>query len=89
MGVKMATRNDLKWPEGGEMEIMETQTLTFGKHAGKTFQDIRHIDVSYCNWVLKQTGTRGVMKEFQDWLKRKSKKVTCEACNGTGIGHTM
>jgi hypothetical protein len=68
---------------------MDTPTLTFGKHAGKTFEHIRDTDISYCNWALKQTGTRGVMKAFQDWLKQASKKVTCEACNGTGIGHTM
>ena len=33
--------------------------------------------------------TRGSMKEFQDWLKQNARKATCEACNGTGIGHTM
>ena len=29
------------------------------------------------------------MKDLQDWLKATAKKVTCEACNGTGLGHTM
>ena len=66
-----------------------TPLLTFGKHTGKDFEHIRRTDISYCNWVLKQVGTRGVMKEFQDWLKGSSRKVTCEACNGTGVAHSM
>jgi len=68
---------------------METKTLSFGKHTGKTFQEIKATDISYCNWVLKQSNTRGSMKEFQDWLKQNARKVTCEACNGTGISHSM
>ena len=64
-------------------------TLSFGKHMGKTFSQIKQIDISYCNWVLKQPSTRGVMKEFQEWLKINARTVTCELCNGTGHGHTM
>ena len=63
--------------------------LTFGKHSGKTYEHIKNTDISYCNWVLKQTETRGHMKGFQEWLKRVSKRVTCETCNGTGLGHMM
>jgi hypothetical protein len=66
-----------------------SQTLPFGKHAGKSFNDIMEHDISYCNWVLRQINVRGVMKSFQDYLKIKAKHVTCEACNGTGHGHTM
>ena len=69
---------------------METpNTLPFGKHMGKTYEQIKNTDISYCNWVLKQNETRGHMKNFQDWLKAMSKKVTCEACNGSGLGHQM
>jgi hypothetical protein len=63
--------------------------LPFGKHAGRTFEEIKQSDISYCNWVLKQSIVRGAMQEFQTWLKQHARKVTCEACNGTGIGHTM
>ena len=66
-----------------------TPLLTFGKHTGKEFEHIRRTDISYCNWALKQAGARGIMKTFQDWLKARAHKVSCEACNGTGIGHTM
>jgi hypothetical protein len=65
------------------------KVLSFGKHSGKTFGEIKLTDISYCNWVLKQISTRGSMKELQDWLKTQAKKATCEACNGTGLGHTM
>ena len=67
----------------------EKKTLPFGKHSGKTYEVIRQTDVSYCNWVLKQVDTRGSMMEFQIWLKQNSRLVTCEACNGTGTGHSL
>ena len=63
--------------------------LSMGKHAGKSFQEVKATDIAYCNWVLRQMGTTGRMKEFQNWLKANSKKTTCEACNGTGLWHTM
>ncbi len=63
--------------------------LPFGKHANKPYEEIMKNDISYCNWVLKQPNTRGGMKAFQDWLKGRAKRVTCEACNGTGLGHLM
>jgi hypothetical protein len=63
--------------------------LSFGKHRGKTFEEIVSTDISYCNWALKQTETRGVMKEFQEWLRLRAKKVSCEACNGSGHGFAM
>lgn len=65
------------------------KVLPFGKHANKTYEEIRRTDISYCNWVLKQTETRGHMRNLQEWLKTVSKKVTCEACNGSGMGHQM
>jgi len=68
---------------------MSEKTLEIGKHAGKTFEEIKSNDISYCNWVLKQLETRGKMKEFQDWLKQRSRKVTCTACNGSGLAHSM
>jgi len=63
--------------------------MPIGKHAGKSYEEIKNIDISYCNWVLKQTQTRGHMKYFQDWLKIIAKNVTCESCNGSGIGYHM
>ena len=72
------------------MSAMEIpKILSFGKHTGKTYEQIKSTDISYCNWVLKQTSTRGSMKNFQDWLKTISTQVTCEACNGSGLGHHM
>lgn len=63
--------------------------LPFGKHKGKHYVFIKQTDISYCNWVLSQGRVRGDMKVFQDWLKTVSKSVTCESCNGTGMGHMM
>ena len=66
-----------------------SNTMPFGKYSGKTYEEIRQADISYCNWVLKQYEARGKMLEFQKWLKSVSKKATCEVCNGTGVGHIM
>jgi hypothetical protein len=69
---------------------MNSETiLPFGKNKGKTYEEIRRTDVSYCNWVLQQGKVRGEMKFFQDWLKTVSRTITCETCNGTGLGHMM
>ena len=59
--------------------------ISFGKYNGKTYEEVRSIDVAYCNWILKQMETTGRMKAFQNWLKQNSKNVaTCEMCNGCG-----
>jgi len=64
----------------------EPNVISFGKHMGKTYDEVKRTDVAYCNWVLKQMETAGRMKAFQDWLKQKSKNTaTCEMCNGCGV----
>lgn len=64
----------------------ESQTIfTFGKYTGKTYEFARNTDVAYCNWVLKQMNVSGKMLNFQQWLKKKTRKVTCECCNGSGL----
>jgi hypothetical protein len=68
------------------MEIQkETFVLAFGKYQGKTYDFIRQTDVAYCNWVLKQFNVGRGLAHFQQWLKTKAKKVTCECCNGSGL----
>jgi glutaredoxin-related protein len=61
-----------------------TTVLTFGKYTGNTYEQVRREDVSYCNWILKKTDVKGKLKEFQNWIKLNSTKVTCEMCNGSG-----
>lgn len=47
----------------------DSNTLAFGKHKGKSYDFVKHNDVSYCNWVLKQKNFGGKMLHFQTWLK--------------------
>jgi len=64
--------------------------ISFGKYNGRTYEEVRSIDVAYCNWILKQMETTGRMKAFQNWLKQNSKNVaTCEMCNGCGTVHVI
>jgi len=62
-----------------------TPILNVGKHTGKSYDFILQNDVSFCNWVLKQINASKSLFHFQQWLKTKTKKVTCECCNGTGL----
>ena len=65
---------------------MENTVIEFGKHKGKTYGDVLKCDVSYCNWAMLKRGARSqAMMQFQEWLKSKAKKATCENCNGTGL----
>lgn len=59
--------------------------ITFGKHNGKNYEEVRASDVAYCNWILKQLEVAGRLRAFQDWLKQTAThKATCEMCNGCG-----
>ncbi|MAB81793.1 MAG: hypothetical protein CMJ89_20855, partial [Planctomycetes bacterium] len=44
--------------------------ITFGRHAGRTYDDIYHTDPSYCTWILNQdtsTASRELL-QFRRWL---------------------
>ena len=49
-----------------QMETPSGKVITFGKHSGKSYEEIKSNDISYCNWVLKQYQTTGGMKDFQE-----------------------
>ena len=66
-------------------EIPEQTIISFGKYNGQTYEFIKKNDVGYCNWVLKQMNTNGGMLQFQIWLKKNTRKVACECCNGSGL----
>ena len=67
-----------------KMDLSQT-IITFGKHNGKTYAYVKQTDVAYCNWALKQMNVGGRMLHLQQWLKQKTRKVTCECCNGSGL----
>lgn len=48
--------------------VIEEQSLKFGKHKGKTFKEVLAQDPSYCNWVRSLSSADGQMLEFQRWL---------------------
>ena len=71
-----------------QIKTMESPNtvISFGKYTGKTYEEVKRMDVAYCNWILKQMETAGRMKAFQNWLKENSRnKATCEMCNGCGL----
>ena len=43
--------------------------LSFGKHRGKSFAEVKRIDSDYCRWVLAQADPGYLMKPFYDYLK--------------------
>ena len=59
--------------------------ISFGKYKGNTYDYVKKNDVAYCNWALKQMNVSTTLRHFQQWLKTKGRKVTCECCNGNGL----
>ncbi len=49
--------------------------LSFGKHSGKSFDDVLKCDRSYCLFILKQKTKKGNFKQFQDFLKINIDKI--------------
>mgnify|MGYP006433336443 CR=1 FL=1 len=46
--------------------------MKFGKHKGRTLQDVKDNEPGYASWVLKQEGSSGQLKEFQDFCRGKN-----------------
>ena len=45
--------------------------FTFGKHVGKSFEQVATSDTNYCRWVLTIEGPRGGLADFQNFLKAR------------------
>ena len=55
--------------------------LTFGKHRGRSFEEMKKVDPAYCNWV-RTLKAPGKLKEFCLYLNKLGDYKTCE--NGCG-----
>lgn len=44
--------------------------VTFGKHNGKSYEEVYTTDQKYCDWVLTVDNPSGVMKSFSDFIQR-------------------
>mmetsp|Transcript_60366 Transcript_60366/g.112011 ORF Transcript_60366/g.112011 Transcript_60366/m.112011 type:complete len:751 (+) Transcript_60366:73-2325(+) len=47
------------------------KTFSFGKHKGKTFEEVAADDKGYCQWVLTLQDASGLMKEFIDFVRAR------------------
>ena len=52
------------------------QRITFGKHCGKTFEEVRCQEKGYCQWALRQEQPSGALKEFVQYLKSEPEVST-------------
>ncbi|KAF4741821.1 hypothetical protein FOZ63_011289, partial [Perkinsus olseni] len=43
--------------------------IGFGKHNGKTFEEVATSDLGYCQWVLNQEGCNGQLALFKSYLQ--------------------
>mmetsp|Transcript_12532 Transcript_12532/g.28268 ORF Transcript_12532/g.28268 Transcript_12532/m.28268 type:complete len:742 (+) Transcript_12532:77-2302(+) len=55
----------------GFERLQGQKTLAFGKHKGKTFEEVANDDKGYCQWVLKLQDASGNMKDFIDFVRSK------------------
>lgn len=51
---------------------MSEQIVNFGKHKGKTFEQLLMHDINYCTWVASLKFTNEFNKEFVEWLRSGS-----------------
>lgn len=51
-----------------ESAELSMQRFTFGKHRGKTYDEVRCSDKSYCTWALRQENPSGGLYEFVQYL---------------------
>jgi uncharacterized protein (DUF3820 family) len=49
--------------------------LTFGKHRGRTYEEMFEKEKGYCSWVLLQESPSGSMKDFKEWLESRRDRL--------------
>eukprot|EP01066_Platyproteum_vivax_P007581 Platyproteum_vivax@DN2985_c0_g1_i1.p1 len=47
------------------------KVITFGKHRGKSYSEIL-VETGYCEWLLKQKGASGPLKELADFVRQRT-----------------
>mmetsp|Transcript_86283 Transcript_86283/g.243119 ORF Transcript_86283/g.243119 Transcript_86283/m.243119 type:complete len:741 (+) Transcript_86283:59-2281(+) len=58
---------------GGADSGSGAKAFTFGKHNGKSFEEVMNSESGYCDWVIKIESPTGAMKAFADFLRSKGK----------------
>ena len=53
-------------------EVKPTDTITFGKHNGKTFNEISNIDPDYIIWLDENVKTIKLPERFVDVVKTET-----------------
>lgn len=50
---------------------IEAMTMAFGKHKGKSYEEVASADAGYVRWVMAIEAASGAMLEFQNFLKSR------------------
>jgi hypothetical protein len=53
---------------------LSSKIINFGKHKGKTYEEVWNNNLSYCMWVLEQKSVNIDFINFQKWCKIKEEK---------------
>jgi hypothetical protein len=53
-------------------KVKPTDTITFGKHTGKTFNEISNIDPDYIIWLDENVKTIKLPEKFVDVVKTET-----------------
>jgi uncharacterized protein (DUF3820 family) len=60
--------------------------FAFGKHKGKSFQEVAELDQGYCDWAMRMDNPSGALKEFVEFLKAKGMKPAAGAAGRPSTG---
>eukprot|EP00746_Dinoflagellata_sp_MGD_P136097 gnl/MRDRNA2_/MRDRNA2_70080_c0_seq1.p1 gnl/MRDRNA2_/MRDRNA2_70080_c0~~gnl/MRDRNA2_/MRDRNA2_70080_c0_seq1.p1 ORF type:complete len:761 (-),score=134.83 gnl/MRDRNA2_/MRDRNA2_70080_c0_seq1:12-2144(-) len=67
-GLRQSLNNSAQ-PKDVTEQNWSALVLTFGKHQGRTFVDVRNNEPDYVSWALRQADPSGYLKPFVDYLR--------------------
>eukprot|EP00408_Alexandrium_pacificum_P025721 CAMPEP_0171195544 /NCGR_PEP_ID=MMETSP0790-20130122/21450_1 /TAXON_ID=2925 /ORGANISM="Alexandrium catenella, Strain OF101" /LENGTH=261 /DNA_ID=CAMNT_0011660757 /DNA_START=1 /DNA_END=786 /DNA_ORIENTATION=+ len=66
---------------GADPAALASKQITFGRHAGKSYEEVRRTEPGYCRWALSQERPGGALAPFVRYLRLTSAQQ--EAAPGT------
>lgn len=70
----------------GGASTAKNGSFSFGKHRGKTFEEVASSDAGYCDWALKMDNPSAGLKDFVEFLKSRAGSASPQAAGTASKG---